>query len=288
MNITELSESRKKIFTDKIISSSIYGESIIGKYCCEPFKNSVYTRVFVVGENIIIKNISFEHSYFIDCKLRKVRFENCSFVNCFFNNCDFSRSSFINCDFKYSNFKNTIVDVDIFNSAPREHNLLLKFAISLRINYRELGQKNNEDIATQHEINANRKHLYDSWKSKDPYYRKKYQGFERFEKFIEWIYFKLNDLIWGNGESLTRLILSGILLVALLSIIATISMGNNFSLNQIVSNIINSLYYFIGSIDNQDIKIIFKNSYVQHMIVIFRTIFFGLLISILIRKYSRR
>ena len=54
MNITELSESRKKIFTDKIISSSIYGESIIGKYCCEPFKNSVYTRVFVVGENIDI------------------------------------------------------------------------------------------------------------------------------------------------------------------------------------------------------------------------------------------
>lgn len=288
MNITELSESSRKIFIDRIISSSMYGESIVEKYHCEPFKNSVYTRVFVVGENIIIKNISFEHSYFIDCKLRKVKFENCSFVNCFFNNCDFSRSSFINCDFRYSNFRNTIVDVDIFNSSPREHNLLLKFSTSLRINYRELGQKNNEDIATQYEIKANKAHLYDSWKSNEPYYRKKYQGLERLEKFVEWIYFKLNDLIWGNGESLIRLILSSVFLVTSLSIIATISMESNFSLNQIVRNIIYSLYYFIGSVDNKDINVIFENSYIQHMIVIFRTIFFGLLISILIRKYSRR
>ena len=289
MDITEISnDNNRKIFKDKFISSSINGESIVNKYCSEPFKNSVYTRVYTTMENIIIKGVSFEHSYFFDCKLRKVRFENCSFVNCSFNNCDFRRSSFVNCDFRYSNFRNTIVDVDIFKSSPREHNLLLKFATSLRINYRELGQKNNEDIATQYEIKANKAHLYDSWKSKDLYYRKKYQGLERFKKFIEWIYFELNDLIWGNGESLTRLVLSSIFLIILLSTIVTINVENNFSLNQIVINIINSLYYFIGSVDNKDISELFKNSYIQHVIVIFRTIFFGLLISILIRKYSRR
>ncbi|HHF2260219.1 TPA: pentapeptide repeat-containing protein, partial [Haemophilus influenzae] len=112
------------------------------------------------------------HSYFFDCKLRKIHFENCSFVNCYFYNCDFSKSSFSNCDFRYSKFKDTLVNTDIFNSAPRENNLLMKFSNNLRVNYRDLGDKSSEDIAIQYELNANEDHLYDSWISKNTYYRK--------------------------------------------------------------------------------------------------------------------
>lgn len=288
MDISEFKDANRRYFKDEKIVESIDGHVISEKYCTNPFKNSIYTRIFQTGNSVSIKNISFEHSYFFDCKLRKIHFENCSFVNCYFYNCDFSRSSFSNCDFRYSIFKDTLVDTDIFQSAPRENNLLMKFSNNLRVNYRKLGDKRSEDFAIQYELKANEDYLYESWSSKGAYYRKKYQGLERFKKLMEWFGFKLNKSIWGNGESFIRLMFSSLIILIFLGIISSLIGENSFSVKELLPSIFRVFSYFIGSVDDSEVKYVIKSENIRHLVVIVRTVFFGLFISILIKKYSRR
>ena len=288
MDISEFKDANRRIFKDKMIDTTIDRDAILKEYFTNPFKNSIYIRVSHSGNSLTIKNIIFDHSYFSDCKLRKIHFENCSFVNCYFYDCDFSKSSFSNCDFRYSKFKDTLVDTDIFNSAPRENNLLMKFSNNLRVNYRDLGDKSNEDIAIQYELKANEDHLYDSWISENTYYRKKYKGFERFKKLIEWLSFKLNKCIWGNGESFIRLILSSTIIILLLGVISSFISEEFFTIEKLCSSIFFVFSYFIGSVDNSEIKDIIKSGNIRNLVVLVRTVFFGLFISILIKKYSRR
>ena len=288
MNISEFKDANRRIFKDKTIDNYIDRDAILEEYCTNPFKNSIYIRVSQSGNSVNIKNVIFDHSYFFDCKLRKIHFENCSFVNCYFYNCDFSKSSFSNCDFRYSKFKDTLVDTDIFNSAPRENNLLMKFSNNLRVNYRDLGDKSSENVAIQYELKANEDHLYDSWRSENTYYRKKYQGFERFKKLLEWLGFKLNKSIWGNGESFIRLMLSSLIILIFLGIISSLIGENSFSVKELLPSIFRVFSYFIGSVDNSEVKDVIKSENIRHLVVIVRTVFFGLFISILIKKYSRR
>lgn len=288
MDISEFKDANRRIFEDKMIVNSIDGDTISEKYCENPFKNSIYIRISQSRDLVSIKNIIFDHSYFSDCKLRKIHFENCSFVNCYFYDCDFSKSSFSNCDFRYSKFKDTLVDTDIFNSAPRENNLLMKFSNNLRVNYRDLGDKSSEDISIQYELKANEDHLYDSWISENAYYRKKYKGFERFKKLIEWLSFELNKFIWGNGESFIQLILSSIIIILLLGVVSSFIGEDFFNIEKLCSSIFFVFSYFIGSVDNSEIKDIIKSGSIRNLVVLVRTVFFGLFISILIKKYSRR
>ncbi|HHF1739340.1 TPA: pentapeptide repeat-containing protein, partial [Haemophilus influenzae] len=265
MDISEFKDANRKIFKDKMINESISWDTILEEHCKNPFKNSIYIRVSQSGNSVTIKNIIFDHSYFFDCKLRKIHFENCSFVNCYFYNCDFSKSSFSNCDFRYSKFKDTLVNTDIFNSAPRENNLLMKFSNNLRVNYRDLGDKSSEDIAIQYELNANEDHLYDSWISKNTYYRKKYKGFERFKKLLEWLSFELNKCIWGNGESFIRLILSSTIIILLLGVISSFIGEEFFSIEKLCSSVFFVFSYFIGSVDNSEIKDIIKSDNIRNL-----------------------
>ena len=274
MDISEFKDANRRIFKDKMIVQSIDGDTISEKYCKNPFKNSIYTRITLSGNFVSIKNIIFDHSYFSDCKLRKVSFENCSFVNCYFYNCDFSKSSFNNCDFRYSRFQDTLVDTDIFNSAPREKNLLMKFSNNLRVNYRDLGDKYSEDAAIQHELKASEDYLYDSWNSSNTYYRKKYQGFERFKKLFEWCGFKLNKFVWGNGESFVRLILSSIIIILLLGLVSSLIGEDRFSMKNLFSSVFFIFSYFIGSVDNLEAKDIIKSENIKNLVVVVRTVFF--------------
>lgn len=288
MDVSQFKNAERRIYKDKIIIDSIDGGNILKEYCHNPFRNSIYIRVSHSGEKIVIKDLSFEHSYFNNCKLRNIHFDNCSFVNCYFYNCDFSKSSFSNCDFRYSMFKGTLVNADIFNTAPRENNLLMKFSNNLRINYRDLGDKSGEDLAIQYELQANEDYLYDSWNSDNHYYRKKYQGFERFKKLIEWCGFKLNKFIWGNGESFNRLMLSTLITLISLGVISSLIGNDSWSAKKLFSIILGVFSYFVGGLDNSEATCIIQNEIIKHIIIILRAVFFGLFVSILIKKYSKR
>ncbi|HHV6426007.1 TPA: hypothetical protein ACUME6_001532, partial [Haemophilus influenzae] len=61
-----------------------------------------------------------------------------------------------------------------------------------------------------------------------------------------------------------------------------------FSIEKLCSSVFFVFSYFIGSVDNSEIKDIIKSDNIRNLVVLVRTVFFGLFISILIKKYSRR
>ena len=150
----------------------------------------------------------------------------------------------------------------------------MKFSNNLRVNYRDLGDKYSEDAAIQHELKASEDYLYDSWNSSNTYYRKKYQGFERFKKLFEWCGFKLNKFVWGNGESFVRLILSSIIIILLLGLVSSLIGEDRFSMKNLFSSVFFIFSYFIGSVDNLEAKDIIKSENIKNLVVVVRTVFF--------------
>ena len=242
------------------------------------FKNSIFLRVNS-SKKITFRNFNFSHSFFEDCVIRAVVFDNCNFTDCKFQNCDFKGTTFENCDFRYAKFQSTFIHENIFqSSAPREHNLRRNLARSLRENFRDLGLKQEEYVATKIELQAQGSFLKEAWSSTDSYYSK-YSTLERIYKLGEWLVFKFNHLIWGHGEKMRSLVYS--FSVMLLFIAIVISLQN--SKHSFFENLAYVLQYFIGSIDKPH----HFGEIVAMLITLFRLVFSGLLLAIIIKKMSR-
>jgi len=58
-------------------------------------------------------------------------------------------------------------------------------------------------------------HLYNAAYSNQSYYRHKYRGLERFRHAVQHAWWKALDLLWGNGESLVRVLMAGVASIVL-------------------------------------------------------------------------
>ncbi|EPF6394969.1 pentapeptide repeat-containing protein [Proteus mirabilis] len=258
------------------------------KFSVKTISNKTYTNITferLVAKEIHFKNVDFSYSTFDIAYLRKCSFDDCKFIGCRFINCNLSGSSFSSCDFKYSVFEKTNVDNDIFTrNCPSELNLLLAFARTLRLNYQQLGDTESANKAINIELEATEQHLKNSWKSKDKYYRTKYNGIERLKMFFKWFNFKLLDFIWGNGESIIKLIRTVSLFVFLVGFYhSSIYITSNsciYSYIEAIQTIPKLLFGITGKIEYSDSYLTFLS--------VFRFIMFGLFMSILIKRLGRR
>jgi hypothetical protein len=143
----------------------------------------------------------------------------CDFTGCRFLSTSFHGSTFSSCEFAYATFEKTIVADDILETqAPNFENQKARFARTLRVNYQQLGEVESVNKAIKVEIQATRTHLYEAWHSKKDYYRKKYRGFRRMRSFFKWLWFSGLHLLWGNGESVPRLLFSTLALFFLMGV----------------------------------------------------------------------
>lgn len=188
----------------------------------DTFHRKVLTRLSAM--KVTFKNVSFYQTIFDTCYFNNCVFDSCSFVGCRFVACNLNQSTFQGCKFEYAIFERTQVDDEILNSAPERNNLKLKFARTLRMNYQQIGDAKAVNRAIVVELEATDIFLKDSWSSNSDYYRKKYIGLSRIWQLAKWIEFRTLDFIWGNGESVTKLLRSiiwVILGVAILDMIYT-------------------------------------------------------------------
>lgn len=186
------------------------------------FHRKVFTRLS--ARKVNFKNVSFYQTIFDTCYFNNCVFDTCSFIGCRFVACNLNQSSFPGCKFEYAIFERTQVDDDILNSAPERNNLKLKFARTLRMNYQQIGDAKAVNRAIVVELEATDIFLKESWSSNSDYFRKKYVGLSRIWQLAKWIEFRALDFIWGNGESVTKLLRSiiwVILGVAILDMIYT-------------------------------------------------------------------
>ncbi|OXE94981.1 hypothetical protein B0A63_26005, partial [Flavobacterium johnsoniae UW101] len=184
----------------------------------------------------------------------------------------------------YATFDKTFIDNEILdNNCPSYNNLILKFARTLRINYQGIGDSFAVNKAIKIELEASKEHLYQSWKSKSTYYRDKYKGWDRFSMFFEWLYFKFQDFVWGNGESPIKLLRTGLVLWFIFSLFDTIYFKNPNLLSDYLGSFSLLPSIFMGI--NKPAK--YSDFYLT-FITILRFIGFALFTSIIIKRFNRR
>lgn len=254
------------------------------------FNNHLFIRA--IAKTIIFENIDFSKTYFENSYLRDCRFIRCNFEGAKFTGCNLTGSYFEDCNFDYANFEKTFVDDEIFDCAPKRDNLRYKFARSLKLNYASIGDYIKASKSVTIELAATKNHLKDSWLSGEEFYKLKYGGVKRrTEQFWKWFKVSLLDFIWGNGESLWRLIRLNLIIFAFLTLyhIVEKSVRNAVEILDVYLIKIPSNYFGIDiKIKNNIDYFAYYPEWLSLLIMISRLICFGLLMSIIIKKYNRR
>lgn len=176
------------------------------------------------------------------------------------------------------------MDVDILQrESPREENLKMRFARTLRMNFQQLGDAQAVNKAISLELRATETHLFKSWASNETYYREKYPGILKIGKFLQWVQFRTLDLIWGNGESILKLIGTTFFLIAIIGLIDTFSYKDPYNLQNFIDSFKASPAIFFGILQRSEYPYIYSAS-----IVFSRLTLFAMFTAILIKRFSRR
>ena len=248
----------------------------------EDFHNHLFIRVG--SKNQKIRNVNFSHTYFEHCYFRNITFEDCNFNGCKFINCNFTQSKFPGSNFDYAIFEKTFIEDEILDyNCPSHDNLIQKFARTLRLNYQSLGDAVSANKAIKIELKSTGNHLYDAWSSKKNYYRKKYKGIRRLVMFFKWLYFKIQSIIWGNGENIWKLGFSGLAIWIICALIHTFYFKDS---SLIISywQSLKEVPSIIWGLRNPDY---YSVNYLT-VITVLRFLGFALFTSILIKRFNRR
>lgn len=295
-NGKNLYDSSRIVKTDLMFYSS---QSIkIDKYNFYKIKGNnfslhLFTRA--VAKNIYFEEVDFSKTYFDNSYIRDCRFIRCNFEGAKFTNSNLQGSYFEDCNFDFVIFEKTFLDDEIFECAPKKNNLKYKFARSLKLNYASIGDYIKASKAVKIELEATKKHLYDTWTLNDDYHRNKYGGIrKRSKQFWKWFKVTILDFIWGNGESLWRLIRFNLILFAILTIydIFQNKIVNALDILEVFIVKVPSNYFGLKVLTEGNNTIIDYFSYYPPLLSLIlnvtRLICFGLLMSIIIKKYNRR
>ena len=211
------------------------------------FKNKVFLRLGA-KRGTVFRKVSFTHSVFDGCYLANCTFDSCDFTGCRFIGSNFHQTAFSGCTFWYATFERTQIDDDILISeAPAEENLRMRFARSLRMNFAQLGDAKAVNQAISLELEATEQYLWNSWSAKrNSYYQKKYPGWKQIWQFFRWFEFKLLDIVWGNGESIVKLVRSIAIVVASVAIYDVIAADKALDLAAYWESIKHAPAIFLG------------------------------------------
>jgi hypothetical protein len=247
------------------------------------YTNHLFQRL--VAKEVAFDGVDFSYTIFDTCYLRKCVFQNCNFTGCRFKDSNLHGSSFVGCKFDYSVFDKTIVDSEILDvGCPGPENLRDRFARTLRTNFQSLGDYASVNKAIHVELEAKEEHLHKAWRSKESYYREKYKGFVRAKMFFAWLNFKAFDYIWGNGESLWKLARALFVILFVMAIVDVFVSGlDALHLPSYVASLARVPAIFFGVGDFPRYSPLYLTS-----VLIVRLVMVAFMISIIIKRFSRR
>lgn len=243
----------------------------------EDFTRHDMVRVFAVGK--VFTKISFKQVNFLGCYFRNCRFLGCDFTGAFVKETNLRGSQFENCTFRYTAWEKSHLDDDFLDHClPSEENLARDLVRSLRVNFAEIGNYEAVNRAASIEVHLTGQHLYKAAYSNESYYRSKYKGMERFSHAAQHARWKALDLLWGNGESIVRIMFS--CFVAILAVSIAYSREANVSL---VDSLTESIWQFWGKQYAQAMPPVYALA-----LTITQFVAFGLFMAILVKRLSRR
>lgn len=276
-----VSDESLKIGNREVVTDFYFAKDVSS----EPKKFAFKVFIRLNAKKITFKNVSFLHCIFDGCYFNNCVFDSCDFTGCRFLGSNFHQSAFTGCKFEFATFERSQLDDDILVSeAPREENLRMRFARSLRMNYQQVGDAKAVNKAISLELEATSIYLYKSWRSGETYYRKKYPGLiNGIAQFVRWSEFWILDFVWGNGESILKLLRSILLTVIMIAAYDTNAHGNPLTIGFYWSSFQNAPAVFLGVLSPQ-------NYTVAALSVIAGTRFvsIALLTALLVKRFSRR
>jgi len=199
----DLLDHSKPLIEDKEFAADVGKEDLTRK---------VLRRVFAVGKTFI--DVSFKQSEIVQCYFRNCRFIRCDFTGASISRSNFRGSQYEECKFNYSSWEHTHLDEEFLdNCLPSEENLARDLVRTLRVNFGHIGNYSAVNKAASIEVALTGQHLFHAAYSKQSYYRSKYKGWNRVAHGVRHVQWKALDLLWGNGESLYRILICGVFLV---------------------------------------------------------------------------
>jgi Pentapeptide repeats (9 copies) len=247
------------------------------------YANYVFLRLVAMRRRF--ERVDFRYSFFDACYLRDCEFDSCDFTGCRFVNTQLPGAKFSGCKFDYATFEKTNVDPIILNTeCPGHENLKSRFARTLRTNFQQLGDASAVNKAMRVELDATEIHLKKAWQSNESYYRSHHPGvWGRIEAFLAWIKFKALDYIWGNGESIVRLLISILITVTMMAIFDAISYRDPSRVGTYVTSYGRAFEVFIGTLRPAEYAIGYLT-----LVTSIRLIAVGFFLSIIIKRFNRR
>lgn len=264
----QLKEHRKEEIADSELSENVREEDLSEKRL---------TRIYAV--ELTFERVNFSRSVIDSCYFRNCRFLECDFTGTHVSNCNFRGAQFEGCKFIYSEWEKTYLEDRFIDAClPSEENLARDLVRSLRVNYAQIGNYEAVNRAASIEVKLAGEHLYKSAFSRQSYYRKKYKGTERLKQALSFLKWKFLDLLWGNGESLIKVLVSATVLILL----ATFYIARVPSVT--VASAFSTVMTHIWGIESaQSIS-----APLAILLVAGRLLFFGLFMAILVKRLSRR
>ncbi len=249
----------------------------------EKFPYKVFVRLN--AKKVKFTKVSFQHCIFEGCYFNRCVFDSCDFTGCRFIGSNLHLSAFSGCDFDYATFERSHLDDDILLSeAPKEENLRMRFARSLRTNYQQIGDAKAVNRAISVELEATSVYLYKSWRSQESYYKEKYPGLiNSGVQFIKWIDFWILDFLWGNGESIVKLLRTIVFGLVVIGIYDTANNGNALNIGDYWSSFKNAPAIFLGIYNPQNFSVSALST-----IAGARLVTVALLTALLVKRFSRR
>lgn len=271
----KLLKGNREVITDFYVSERVENEP-------DDYAFKVYVRLN--AKNKTLQNVSFQHSVFDGCYFNNCVVDSCDFTGCRFIGCNFHRTAFPGCKFEYAVFERCQIDDDILErEAPREENLKMRFARSLRMNFQQVGDAKAVNRAISHELEATSSYLKKSWASSEKYYREKYPGWKKLPQFAKWLEFRVLDAIWGNGENTLKLLRSIFVIHLIITVYDTYKFGNVWDLKDYLESFVASPGVFFGISDPHPYPIWFSS-----IIAATRLVGFAFLTAILVKRFGRR
>jgi len=268
-----LTKSNKTVLTDAKFDADENGTRYL---------NHFFVRL--VAKRRTFRNVDFRYSTFSDCYLRDAKFDSCDFTGCHFVSTNLHGAIFSGCSFEYATFEKTSVDPTILDTEyPKQENLRMRFARSLRLNFQSIGDAAAVNKAMRMELEATGTHLFKAFASSEEYYRKKYRGILWWKVLYAWLLFRLGDFVWGNGESLKRLVRCVVLILIAMTLYDALNFGDPRISRTYWDAFLRSFDTFMGV----QVATTYPGPYVA-VVTLIRLIAIGFLLSIIIKKFNRR
>ena len=246
------------------------------------------------GKGATFSGFDFRYAELSDCYFHGATFENCNFTGTKIRRCNFRAASFRDCTFDYITIEETPLDYrQIVKQLPARPNVAQEILQALRRNAVTLGELKAVRDLTLLEVEQEREHLRRAAQGQGEYYRKKYGSFSaqlnlRARAFLLW----MSSVVWGHGEKVSRLILSCLVCIAMLSfssVVVDVYQDTTLSVTDAATNLWS---YLRGNVlDLLGVSVTNapdQSDWVRASVAVLRLIFGGMFVAYIFRSISRR